>query len=74
MYSSYRAVIYNGNRKLPLVTNHSFNIIMTIEKLSQVKFMKDIGDGKSEKYQLAIDYKLFTNKHHIPYLYIRFII
>lgn len=63
----YRGTIYNGNRKFPSKTNNSYNIIMTIEKLSQVKFMKAVGEGKNKYYQLAIDYRLFNNKWHISY-------
>lgn len=66
-YIKYDAVIYNGNRQFPKTPKYSINIIMTTEKLSQVKFMKDIGNGKSSNYQLAIDYRLFNNKNHISY-------
>lgn len=60
-----KACIYNGNRKFPLIPNCSYNIIITTEKLSQVKFMKDIGDGKNKYYQLAVDYRLFNSKNHL---------
>lgn len=63
----YRATIFNGNRKFPTKTNFSYNIIMTVEKLSQVLFMKNIGDGRNKNYQLAVDYRLFSNKWHISY-------
>lgn len=63
----YSASIYNGNRKFPIINNNSYNIIMTKEKLSQVKFMRDIGNGRNKYYQLAVDYRLFTNKWHISY-------
>lgn len=61
----YHASIYNGNRKFPLKPNFSYNIVITTEKLSQVKFMKDIGDGKYRNYHLAVDYRLFNSKYHI---------
>lgn len=63
----YNSSIYNGNRKFPSKTNMSYNIIMTIEKLSQVKFMENIGKGNNSNYQLAVDYRLFNNKWHISY-------
>lgn len=63
----YDAVIYNGNRKFPKNGSHGINIIMTTEKLSQVLFMKRIGEGKDKNYQLGIDYRLFNNKYHISY-------
>lgn len=44
--TSYIAAIYNGNRNFPTKPETSYNIAMTIEKLSQVVFMKNIGEGK----------------------------
>lgn len=63
----HTATIYNGNKKIPYKANTSYNIVMTTEKLSQVGFMKSIGDGKNKNYQLAVDYRLFNNKWHISY-------
>lgn len=65
----YHASIYNGNKFFPLKPNFTYNIIITTEKLSQVKFMKIIGDGKNKYYNLAVDYRLFNSKWHIskPY-------
>lgn len=62
----YNGVIYNGNKQFPAHPNSSYNIIMTIEKLSQVSFMKNIAEGKSKYYKLAVDYRLFSNRWHIP--------
>lgn len=61
----YHASIYNGNRKFPSCPNLSYNIVITTEKLSQVKFMKEIGEGKYRNYHLAVDYRLFISKYHL---------
>lgn len=61
------AIIYNGNRKFSNESSHDYKIVMTTEKLSQVSFMKEIGDGKSKYFNLAIDYRLFNNNYHISY-------
>lgn len=61
----YTASIYNGHRVIPVNPNSSYNIVITTEKLSQNKFMKDIGEGKNKYYHLAVDYRLFSNKWHI---------
>lgn len=66
---NYNATIYNGNVNFPVKPKHSYNIIVSQEKLSQVKFMKEIAEGKNPNYQLAVDYRLFTNKWHISMSY-----
>lgn len=38
---------------------------MTTEKLSQVYFMKNVGEGKDKYYHLAVDYRSFNNRWHI---------
>lgn len=65
----YHASIYNGNRYFPNKPNFSYNIIITTEKLSQVIFMKNIGDGCNKNYHLAVDYRLFNNRWHISFPY-----
>lgn len=59
------ASIYNGNRKFPKIPNTTYNIIMTTEKLSQVQFMKNVGEGKNKYYHAAVDYRSYNNKWHI---------
>lgn len=61
----YNAAIYNGNRRISEASNYTYNIVFTTEKLSQVYFMKEIGEGKSRKFKLAVDYRLFSNNYHI---------
>lgn len=61
----YHASIYNGNRNFPSKPNSTYNIVITMEKLSQVIFMKKIGEGKYQNYHLAVDYRLFINNHHL---------
>lgn len=67
--SAYNATIYNGNVNFPVKPTHSYNIILTQEKLSQVKFMKQIAEGNNPNYQLAVDYRLFSNKWHVSMPY-----